>query len=143
MYLETMGDILARLLADHQQRKWHLKVVIPPELKADFLYRLRPMNLTAVSLFPGIDGLGRSVAEYAYLECLQNIPHFRAYLAGKITTDEVVDRMMQVTGQYDIMPEAVLNQVLTCEHFRSRDGDNWVLHGTVLETLKKLGVVGF
>ncbi len=45
-----------------------LKLVIEPELKADFLLRLRTMNVSANSLFPGIDGLGRSVRELVRLE---------------------------------------------------------------------------
>jgi hypothetical protein len=39
------------------------KLVIPNERKVEFLLRLREMNITGSSLFPGVDGLGRSVAE--------------------------------------------------------------------------------
>ena len=39
------------------------KLVIPHEIKADFLLRLREMNITGASLFPGVDGLGKSVNE--------------------------------------------------------------------------------
>jgi hypothetical protein len=39
------------------------KVIIPAKLKPEFLRRLRTMNIAANSLFPGIDGVGRSVAE--------------------------------------------------------------------------------
>jgi hypothetical protein len=40
------------------------KIIIPSGLKADFLRRLRSMNISARSLFPGADGLGRSLAEF-------------------------------------------------------------------------------
>lgn len=40
---------------------------IPAEKKLEFLRRLRQMNIAAHSLFPGIDGLGRSLAEAARL----------------------------------------------------------------------------
>jgi len=43
------------------------KWVIPPTLKLEFLRKLRAMNIAAHSLFPGIDGLGRSLAEIARL----------------------------------------------------------------------------
>jgi len=43
------------------------KFVIPAELKPEFLHRLRVMNIAAHSLFPGVDGLGRSVAEFVRL----------------------------------------------------------------------------
>jgi FRG domain len=40
-----------------------VKVVIPAALKLSFKRQLRFINVTARSLFPGIDGLGRSVTE--------------------------------------------------------------------------------
>ena len=39
------------------------KLTIPGEIKRELRSRLRYMNLTAASLFPGVDGLGRSVTE--------------------------------------------------------------------------------
>ena len=39
------------------------KVVIPRQSKLQFLRRLHQMNITGSSLFPGIDGLGRSLSE--------------------------------------------------------------------------------
>ena len=44
---------------------YYEKWVIPAHLKLEFLRRLRAMNIAAHSLFPGIDGLGRSIAEVA------------------------------------------------------------------------------
>jgi hypothetical protein len=46
-----------------EQEDTHIKLIIPGALKLDFLRRLRLMNITAHSLFPGIDGAGRSVSE--------------------------------------------------------------------------------
>jgi hypothetical protein len=40
---------------------------IPAELKQSFLWHLNSMNITARSLFPGLDGLGRSVADLVRL----------------------------------------------------------------------------
>jgi hypothetical protein len=46
----------------------HLKkIVIPHKIKPDFLAELRRMNITAAALFPGVDGLGRSIAELTSL----------------------------------------------------------------------------
>jgi hypothetical protein len=70
------------LLADQQQllmesmsdtRDWcerFFVMVIPPRLKAEFLRKLRDLNVTASSLFPGIDGLGRSLTELVRLEAV-------------------------------------------------------------------------
>lgn len=41
------------------------KLIIPARLKGAFLTRLHSMGITASSLFPGIDGLGRSLGEMA------------------------------------------------------------------------------
>lgn len=43
--------------------KYVRKFLIPHELKPEFLLRLREMNIAGSALFPGIDGLGRSVRE--------------------------------------------------------------------------------
>jgi hypothetical protein len=43
-------------------RTW-MKLVIPRRLKKEFLWKLKGMNISADSLFPGIDGVGRSIAE--------------------------------------------------------------------------------
>lgn len=43
------------------------KIVIPHAAKPDFLAELRRMNITAAALFPGVDGLGRSIAELTSL----------------------------------------------------------------------------
>lgn len=46
----------------------HLKmIIIPHQRKPDFLAELRRMNITAAALFPGVDGLGRSIAELTSL----------------------------------------------------------------------------
>jgi len=44
------------------------KIIIKPELKPAFLRNLMRMNITASSLFPGVDGLGRSIRELVRLE---------------------------------------------------------------------------
>ena len=44
------------------------KLVIRSDLKHDFLRNLMRMNITANSLFPGLDGLGRSIAQLIKLE---------------------------------------------------------------------------
>jgi len=46
---------------------FHRKIIIPAPLKPSFLAQLRTMGIAAHSLFPGIDGLGRSIAEVARL----------------------------------------------------------------------------
>ncbi|MGH8727589.1 MAG: FRG domain-containing protein [Burkholderiales bacterium] len=49
------------------QKMFFEKWIIPPNLKLEFLRKLRAMNIAAHSLFPGIDGLGRSLGEVAKL----------------------------------------------------------------------------
>lgn len=45
----------------------YLKLVIAAEIKAEFLKHLAVMNITAASLFPGVDGIGRATYELARL----------------------------------------------------------------------------
>ena len=68
--------IAEHILTDHGHRIEELaagdddmffRFVIPAHVKRLFLRRLRRMNIHAGALFPGIDGLGRSVAEIVHL----------------------------------------------------------------------------
>jgi hypothetical protein len=43
------------------------KIVIPKEMKSDILINLNQMNINAKTLFPGIDGLGKSIYEYCHI----------------------------------------------------------------------------
>lgn len=40
-----------------------LKLLLPASLKADVVRRLRGMNITAATLFPGMDGIGRALED--------------------------------------------------------------------------------
>jgi len=46
----------------------HRKIIIPAYLKPLFLQQLRTMNVTASSLFPTLDGTGKSLADLATLK---------------------------------------------------------------------------
>jgi len=45
-----------------------LRIVIPAAAKLEMLRKLRIVNVTAAALFPGMDGLGRSVDEWVRVE---------------------------------------------------------------------------
>lgn len=51
-----------------RQKRPFVRLIIPQVLKFAFFLELRAMNVTASSLFPGLDGLGRSLTEAAALE---------------------------------------------------------------------------
>jgi hypothetical protein len=61
--LEDHADTLARNLDSADL----LKFSIAPVMKPDFMRELHLMNITAKSLFPGTEGLGRSMEEIARL----------------------------------------------------------------------------
>ena len=48
-------------------RAYHTKLIIVKELKQECFHRLRIMNVTGNSLYPGLDGAGVSVAEFVRL----------------------------------------------------------------------------
>jgi hypothetical protein len=68
--LADHAELLHRVIPANTSQELIRKVVIPARLKRSFLQRLRRMNVTASALFPGADGLGRSIAELAALELL-------------------------------------------------------------------------
>jgi hypothetical protein len=47
-------------------------MIIPKELKPEFLFRLRTMNVTAASLFPGVEGICDSIQNDMRLAASQN-----------------------------------------------------------------------
>ena len=57
-----------QLIKSSSIKNIQIKFIIPRELKPKFLDRLRRMNVTANALFPGVDGLGKSLAELALIE---------------------------------------------------------------------------
>jgi FRG domain-containing protein len=65
--LADHGAVLDDLFASSADQ--FLKAIIPRRSKPAILRQLRQVNITANTLFPGIDGLGRSVAELVRLDC--------------------------------------------------------------------------
>ena len=63
--LSDHADVIGtmRLHSETGLEKW----IIPARLKSAILANLKSMNITASALFPGIDGLGRSLEELATL----------------------------------------------------------------------------
>jgi len=57
------GQIIGNNLPEQTEPTLFAKLVIAPQLKPEFLRKLRSMNITARSLFPGLDGLGKSIEE--------------------------------------------------------------------------------
>lgn len=65
--LSNHGEILHATLKSDSTKLEFSKLIIPAELKGQFTKGLRSMNLTASSLFPGLDGLGKSIREFINL----------------------------------------------------------------------------
>ncbi len=68
-----------RILSDHgvlidrqlgEEGMQHIKITIASRAKPAILKKLSQMNITANSLFPGLDGLGRSIKDYAKLRSI-------------------------------------------------------------------------
>lgn len=55
-----------------QSKHYFCKFIIPANKKYDFLSQLHTMNITANSLFPGVDGLGKSIHELVRLRIQEN-----------------------------------------------------------------------
>jgi hypothetical protein len=57
------GEIIGQTVANPADTTHFAKLVIPSNLKLTFLRKLRSVNISGGPLFPGLDGLARSVAE--------------------------------------------------------------------------------
>jgi hypothetical protein len=67
------ADVLAEL-ATYSDGPHFGKLVIPHDCKGQFLRELQLMNVTGKSMFPGLDGLGRTLAELTKLSVAFGIP---------------------------------------------------------------------
>lgn len=61
--LTDHGQVIGDVLAERYPAGQLVQLVIPAAQKPDFLSRLHTMNITAKTLFPGMDGVGRSISE--------------------------------------------------------------------------------
>ena len=50
---------------DDSWKYWNSRIIISSELKKEFLRQLQLINITAATIFPGIDGLGKFINETA------------------------------------------------------------------------------
>jgi FRG domain-containing protein len=71
--LGNHGEIIEEALRGSDDGRLK-RLIIPARLKYEFLKKLSQMNITASSLFPGIDGLGHSMGEFIRMES-----HFRRH----------------------------------------------------------------
>jgi len=61
--LRNHDDLIVEMAIKADKPSGLYKLEIPSHLKLEFLARLRQMNITSESLFPGLDGLGRTIRE--------------------------------------------------------------------------------
>jgi hypothetical protein len=66
-------DILRDLPEQDPKEPKFRKIQIPKEKKREFFHHLLAMNINARSLFPGIDGVGRSISELARFDALPDL----------------------------------------------------------------------
>ena len=64
MVLCDHGEAVNSVSRELKQSGVLVKLMIPAKLKPEFARRLSSMSISAATLFPGIDGLGMSIAEF-------------------------------------------------------------------------------
>jgi hypothetical protein len=64
--LDDQAELIEKQ-CDQANDDQYFKLTIAEGLKPEFLRHLRAMNVTPTSLFPGMDGLGRSFADLVRL----------------------------------------------------------------------------
>ena len=65
--LADHAEVLDEFMPENREHMVFQKYTFPPDQKSFMLHELSQMNITAASLFPGVDGLGRSIAELVRL----------------------------------------------------------------------------
>lgn len=67
---DAIDDMFANPAFDAVEQ-FHWKLVLPAELKTEFLFQLADAGVSAETLFPGLDGLGQSLTELAKCAALR------------------------------------------------------------------------
>lgn len=65
-------ELISNALSKENLLQNAVEITIPKELKIEFLARLKNMNINALTLFPGLDGLGRSITKTATIRAATN-----------------------------------------------------------------------
>lgn len=71
--MEDHEDLIDNVFSSKEEKGFCNKIVIPFNLKLEFLARLRSMNIIYSSLFQNLDGLGKSLGHIADLRGWKNI----------------------------------------------------------------------
>jgi hypothetical protein len=71
----NIEDVLASGLSEvaEPSKEIFRRIIIPAKCKPDFMRQLRSMNITASTLFPGLDGIGRYLEELIKWDRLPNL----------------------------------------------------------------------
>lgn len=56
-------EVIRKIFSESDNPNYLAKIIIPADLKLEAIKRLRSMNITASTLFPGLEGLARSLEE--------------------------------------------------------------------------------
>ncbi len=70
--MEDHEVIIDEILTNANYNGHHFKLIIPKELKIEFLARLKSMNISADILYRSLDGLGKSLAHIVDLRGWKN-----------------------------------------------------------------------
>ena len=60
-------DLIKNTFKIDNLKDYAIKIIIPKELKIEFLSRLRIMNINDLTLFPGLDGVGKDAGKIALI----------------------------------------------------------------------------
>ncbi len=70
------AELIGSALLGFSEKKQALpltKILIPPEAKKQLRIHLNKLNITAATLFPGIDGIGRTISEIINVQCQSGV----------------------------------------------------------------------
>ncbi|MFT7035866.1 MAG: hypothetical protein ACJA2S_004390 [Cyclobacteriaceae bacterium] len=65
-------QLISNALSKENLKENAVEMTIPKELKIEFMARLRNMNINGLTLFPGLDGLGKSLHKLATIRAATN-----------------------------------------------------------------------
>jgi hypothetical protein len=96
--LMAHDEAISNVLPSEKRDDYFRRLTIPGRLKREVARQLQYMNITASSLFPGIDGLGRQLREFIAHQIFTDSSLGTVLKADPALRDRLLDTVSRATG---------------------------------------------
>lgn len=104
-------EAISNVLPEKRRDRYFRRIIIPGLRKREFAQRLQYMNITASSLFPGTDGLGREVKEFIAHQIFTDSSFEATLRADPVLRDDLIDTISNIGENLHEQSERISNAI--------------------------------